>query len=204
MKIGGLTAARDVPGSRRALLVLAHGAGGDLDDPLLRGLGGALAPEGIETVRFNLPYRDAGRRAPGAQSASEDGYRHLVEAVRQDGVPLFIGGKSYGGRIATHISASGTSVDGLVLLSYPLHPPGRPERLRTAHLPDVPAPMLFVQGTRDPFATPDLLADALARLPRARLVQVRDGDHSLRVRARAATDVVSEIASEVARFLASG
>ena len=85
-------------------------------------------------LRFNFPYREAGRKAPGAQTESEECYREVAMAARIDGVPLFCGGKSYGGRMATHIAADGFDVDGLVLLSYPLHPPGRPEKTRDAHL----------------------------------------------------------------------
>jgi len=111
-------------GAAIAILLLAHGAGGDLNDPLLRAVGEGLAGEAIAVARFNFPYREAGRRAPGSQSQSEDCYRDVASALRKDGVPLFCGGKSYGGRIASHIASEGYEMSGLVLLSYPLHPPG--------------------------------------------------------------------------------
>lgn len=92
-------------------------------------------------------------------------------------------------------------MDGLVLLSYPLHPPGRPENTRDAHLKDVGAPMLIVQGTKDPFATPDLLHRTVASLENTTLVQIEGGDHSLRVRGRGRADVGKEIVEAIARFL---
>lgn len=202
MKIEGVTAEWDKPpGKTEAVLLLAHGAGGDLNDDLLRGLAKDLTVSGVATMRFNFPYREAGRRAPGSQAQSEDCYRTMVEHARAPGVPLYCGGKSYGGRMATHIAAGGVSMDGLVLLSYPLHPPGRPEKLRDGHLKDIGAPMLIVQGTKDPFATPELLERTVASLERKELVRIEGGDHSLRVKGRARTDVQREVAEAVASFL---
>lgn len=190
----------DRPKEAGAILLLAHGAGGDLNDPLLAAVGKGLAPHGIAVARFNFPYREAGRKAPGSQAESEDCYRAVIDACLVAGVPLFCGGKSYGGRIASHIAAEGQPMDGLAFLSYPLHPPGKPERLRDAHLGAIKQPMLFVQGTRDPFAKPDLLSATVARLPDARLVQIDGGDHSLRVRGTKASDVYATIVESIAAF----
>ncbi len=203
MKIAGVTAAWDRPSDPRIALVLAHGAGGDHKDPFLRGLAGSLVDAGVATLRFNFPYREAGRRAPGAQKQSEDCYRAIVDHVRDEGLPVFCGGKSYGGRMATHIAAEGVPMDGLVLLSYPLHPPGKQDRLRVEHLPDVNAPMLFVQGTRDPFATPELLEEAVRSLNAAKLVRVDGGDHSLNVRGRTRAEVTGEVREAVLTFVRS-
>lgn len=189
------------PATARALLLLTHGAGGDMTDGVLRAVGTSLDDHGIAVMRFNLAYREAGRRAPGSQKQSEECWRGVADAVRVDGKPLFIGGKSYGGRMASHIVADGYAVDGLVLLSYPLHPPGKPERLRVEHLPEIGAPILFVQGTKDNFATPSILEATIASLPRARLVGVSGGEHSLRVRGRSEADVGSEIASAIVAFV---
>ena len=196
---GVVTGAWDSPsGNARAVLVLAHGAGGDLNDPLLKDVGAALAERGVAVLRFNFPYREAGRKAPGAQTASEQCYRDVADAARRSGVALFIGGKSYGGRMATHIASKGFEVDGLVLLSYPLHPPGKPDRIRDAHLADVRAPMVFMSGTKDPFATPALMEKAIASLKkRATLRWIEGGDHSLRVKSRKRSDVVAEITDAI-------
>ena len=187
----------------RAVLILAHGAGGDLNDVLLKAVAEGLASEGIDVLRFNFPYRESGRRAPGAQRQSETCYRAVADAAR-DGMPLFCGGKSYGGRIASHIAADGFAVDGLVFVSYPLHPPGKPDRLRDEHLCNIEAPMLFVQGTKDPFAQPDLLTRTIASLGRATHVPVEGGDHSLRVRGRSRADVASVVTREIASFIDGG
>jgi hypothetical protein len=114
---------------------------------------------------------------------------------------LFCGGKSYGGRIASHIVADGVAVDGLVFLSYPLHAPGRKDKLRDAHLARIGVPMLFVQGTRDPFADPDLLQATVTSLPTARLVPIDGGDHSLKVRGVSRDEVVERISAEIAQFV---
>lgn len=201
MKIEGVTAAWDKPkGKPKAVLVLAHGAGGDLDDALLRGVGSLMAAEGVATLRFNFPYREAGRRSPGSQAQSESCYRAINARAHEEGVAVYCGGKSYGGRIATHIAAQGSEVDGLVLLSYPLHPPGRPDNLRDTHLKDIRAPILIVQGTRDPFATPSLLRRTVGELESATLVEIDGGDHSLRVKGRRPADVVAEVTEAIARF----
>jgi predicted alpha/beta-hydrolase family hydrolase len=197
-----VTIAWDRPtGAERAILLLAHGAGGDLNDPLLRAVGNGLAENGIAVARFNFPYREAGRRAPGSQVQSEECFRNVASAARKDGVPLFCGGKSYGGRIASHIASEGYEMRGLVLLSYPLHPPGKPERLRDGHLRQIGAPMLFVQGTKDPFARPDLLTSTIKRLRNANLVQIEGGDHSLRVKAKPAATIYAEITAAAALFI---
>ncbi len=201
---GSVTAHWDSsPDDARATLLLTHGAGGDMNDPVLKGLGSALAGRDIAVMRFNLAYREAGRKAPGSATESEACWRGVADAVRRE-VPLFIGGKSYGGRMATHIAAGGYAVGGLVLLSYPLHPPGKPERIRDAHLRDIAGPMLFVQGTRDPFATPELLAATIASLPHATHLPIEGGDHSLRVRGRKSAEVATEIADATARFVLGG
>jgi predicted alpha/beta-hydrolase family hydrolase len=193
--------ATDEADEARAVLVLAHGAGGDLNDPLLQALGRSLSRRGVAVVRFNFPYREEGRRAPGAQQRSEDCFRQIASSVRRAALPLYIGGKSYGGRIASHIVSDGSDAAGLVFLSYPLHPPGKPDRLRDAHLGRVPIPMLFCQGTKDPFATPQLLEEVVGRLPCARLHRIAGGDHSLRVRGGAQSDVVGDLTDAIDAFI---
>jgi predicted alpha/beta-hydrolase family hydrolase len=195
------TIAVDAPkGQPNAVLVLGHGAGGDLNDPLLAAVAKALSSRGMTVVRFNFPYRDAGRRAPGSQADSENAYRDVATSQRMAGVPLFCGGKSYGGRMASHIAAEGFEMDGLVFLSYPLHPPGKPDRLRDAHLRDIHAPMLFIQGTRDPFAQADLLDKTVTSLRDARLLRIEGGDHSLRVRRRKPADVHAQVVDAISEF----
>jgi uncharacterized protein len=149
----------------------------------------ALALRGIETITFNFAYTEAGRRVPDRNDRLEAAWRRMIAAYRDGEVGararrLAIGGKSMGGRIASQVAAAdGDGLAGLVFLGYPLHPPGRPEKLRSAHLPQIRAPMLFVQGSRDTFGTPDELAPILKSLHApAELCVIDDGDHSFKVR----------------------
>jgi len=172
-----------------------------MNDPLLVAVAKGLSARGVGVLRFNFPYREAGRRAPGSQADSEAAYREVASASRRDGLPLYCGGKSYGGRIASHIASDGFDLDGLVFLSYPLHPPGKPERIRDAHLREIPVPMLFIEGTRDPFAQPDLLDATIARIGSAKLIRIEGGDHSLRVRGRKPNEVYEEVTRAIDVFL---
>ncbi len=170
----------------------------------------ALASRGIDTVTFNFLYSENGRRVPDPNSRLEACYLSVIDAVRgrrRSGVDkLAIGGKSMGGRIASQVAAaSAAELAGLVFLGYPLHPPGRSDRLRAAHLPAVTVPMLFVQGSRDTFGTPDELHPIIARLePATELYVVEGGDHSFKVPKRAGVEqqaVYEAIQQRVAEWL---
>lgn len=171
--------------SAPSVLMLAHGAGADMNHEYMTHFAESLGSDDLAVARFNFRYTDEGRRAPDKQPVLEDTYREAVQQVTNERSPqhLFLGGKSMGGRIGSHIVASGTHVDGLVYLGYPLHPPGRPERIRDAHLGDIKAPQLFVEGTRDPFCPLERLAEVIGkRRLKADVVVINDGDHSLKVR----------------------
>jgi uncharacterized protein len=174
-------------GSDRApsVLILAHGAGADMNHEFMEYFADALGSDALAVARFNFRYIEAGRRAPDKQPVLESTYRDVVEQIVDERSPerVFIGGKSMGGRIGSHIVASGAEANGLVYLGYPLHPPGRPERMRDAHLGDIKAPQLFVEGTRDPFCPLETLAEVIGkRKLTADVVVIDDGDHSLKVR----------------------
>jgi uncharacterized protein len=175
----------------RAALILAHGAGAGQRSAFIVAFARGIAARGVDVVTFDFPYITAGRRVPDRGPALEAFYRSIVAVVRADlpsaGRFLFIGGKSMGGRIATQIAAGDRDlpVAGLVLLGYPLHPPGRPNELRAAHLPSIGRPMLFVQGSRDNFGTPAELEPVIGGLvPRPMLHVVNGGDHSLKLSRR--------------------
>ncbi|MPZ91849.1 MAG: hypothetical protein GEU68_09505 [Actinobacteria bacterium] len=171
--------------SASSVLLLAHGAGADMNHEYMVYFAGTLGSADLAVARFNFRYTDEKRRAPDKQPVLEDTYREAVQQVTDERSPqrLFIGGKSMGGRIGSHIVADGTRVDGLVYLGYPLHPPGRPDRIRDAHLGDIKSPQLFVEGTRDPFCPLDTLAEVIGeRRLKADVVVIDDGDHSLKVR----------------------
>jgi uncharacterized protein len=175
-------------GRAAASLILAHGAGAGQRSAFVVEFAGGIAALGVDVITFDFPYITAKRRIPDRGPALEACYRAVIDGVREEVVSarrsLFIGGKSMGGRIATQVAAAdrGLPVAGLVLLGYPLHPPGRPTELRAAHLPAIGRPMLFVQGSRDAFGTVAELGLALAGLsPAPTLHVVTGGDHSLKV-----------------------
>lgn len=188
------------------MLVLGHGAGSPMTSPFLTGFCTAIAQLGIASHRFDFPYMRAGRRAPDRAPVLIAAYREAAQraADAAAGLPLVAGGRSMGGRIASMAAAEGMHVAALVFLAYPLHPPGRPERIRDAHLYDLTVPMLFVQGSRDPFAQPDLLAAVLQRLgERAQLLSVEGGDHAFRRAGglRDGAEIGASLAQPVAAFI---
>lgn len=193
---------RPAGGPSQRGLVLGHGASYGMNARFLIDVADALAARGIAVVRFNFPYAEAGRRIPDPQPRLEACFRAVASAVSAEVPGLFLGGKSMGGRIASHIVADGFPARGLVFFGYPLHPPGKPERLRDAHLKRISAPMLFLQGTRDSFATPELLQRTVASLDTAKLVKIEGGDHSFKVPGRAPADVLAELVDAAAQFIA--
>ena len=217
---GLLTEAR----SPDCLLVLGHGAGAPMTHPFMAELALALAVAGISTLRYNFAYMEAGSRRP-------DHLRRLLAVVASaleagsnlaDGLPLFAGGKSMGGRMPSMLVAGGRPVTGghpvvppppaaeiltgLVFFGFPLHAPGRRESVRGEHLAQVPCPMLFHQGTRDRLADLSLLRPLLERVgPRATLHVVEGGDHSLGMLKRSGRtrdDVLAEVAAVTRRWAA--
>jgi uncharacterized protein len=177
-----------------ASLILAHGAGGNQSSKFMVQMAQALAARGIDIITFNFLYSEAKRGLPDKNDKLEACYHGMITAFHSGLLiadaarrKLLIGGKSMGGRIATQVAATGAvDIDGIVLLGYPLHPPGRPDKLRSKHLPQIKAPMLFVQGSRDTFGTPEELAPILAPLKaHVDLYVVEGGDHSLKISKRA-------------------
>jgi predicted alpha/beta-hydrolase family hydrolase len=170
----------DAPG-----LILGHGAGAGIRSDFMEFVASELAARAVRVTRFNFAYIEARKKTPDRQPVLEATYGAVVEHVRREEGPqrLFLGGKSLGGRIASHVVAGGRAADGLVFLGYPLHPPGRPDRLRSAHLNEISVPMLFVEGTRDPFCPLETLEKVRADFTAPVEIAVIDGgDHSLRVR----------------------
>lgn len=191
------------------MLILAHGAGADQRHRFMIAFAEGLAARGVEVVTFNFPYTEAKRGAPDKPPVLEACWRDVIAAVRPSlaGRKLAIGGKSMGGRIASMVASMGAAAqpvaDALVFLGYPLHPPKRPAELRAKHLPKIAAPMLFVQGTRDPFGGPDELRPILTGLD-ATLHEIAGGDHSFAVlekSGRTEAEVFAEAQEAIVRFL---
>src|SRR5437764_14152105 len=150
-------------------LVFTHGAGGSAQMGLLVALAEAFAGAGFIVLRGNLPFRQArsfGPPRPADAARDREGLKNAVSALREVASGrVFLGGQSYGGRQASMLLAEEPIADGLLLLSYPLHPPGKPEQLRTQHLPNVHAPTLFVHGTRDPFGSIEEIESSRKLIP---------------------------------------
>lgn len=190
-------------------LVLGHGAGAGQTHNFMVSFATELAARGIDAVTFNFLYTEHGRHVPDHKDKLEACYRAVIDTVRNHKKlarnKLAIGGKSMGGRIASQVAASGVDdLAGLVFLGYPLHPPGNPEKLRSAHLPDIKAPMLFVQGSRDSFGTPEELKQIIKKLKvPAELYVVESGDHSFKVPKSAGPQekVYTAVLDGIARWL---
>jgi uncharacterized protein len=178
-----------VPPSSRACYVFAHGAGAGMEHAFMNATSHELAVAGIATLRFQFPYMERGSKRTDSPPLCHATVRAAIDAAARlvPHVPLFAGGRSFGGRMTSQAQAEQAlpGVRGLVFLGFPLHPAGRPETTRAAHLAKVTVPMLFVQGTRDELAKLSLLEPLIERLqPRATLHLLQDADHSFHVPAR--------------------
>lgn len=199
------------PPDPRAVLVLAHGAGAGMTHPFMQAVADGLAARGIATLRYQFPYMERGSKRTDLPALAHATVRAAVaEAARLlPDVPLFAGGKSFGGRMTSQAQAEAPlpNVRGLVFLGFPLHPAGKPSTDRAAHLEQVTVPMLFLQGSRDELASLELLRPVVASLgDRATLAVFAHADHSFHVPARSGrkdADVMAELLDATARWLAA-
>jgi predicted alpha/beta-hydrolase family hydrolase len=184
-------------------VVLTHGAGGDCNAPLLVAMSSALCAAGFTVLRCDLPYRQRrprGPPSPSSAAADRDGLRRAVTAVRRLGAQqIILGGQSYGGRQATMLAAETPElIDALLLFSYPLHPPGKPERLRTEHFPRLRLPCIFVHGSVDPFGSLTELRAAVSLIPVApEIIPVEGAGHDLK---RGRFDLAPVVLAAMARI----
>jgi predicted alpha/beta-hydrolase family hydrolase len=189
-RISGLLS---IPTGSRACYVMGHGAGAGMTHPFLAGLAGELGARRIATLRYQFPYMEEGRRRPDPPPLAHAAIRAVIAeaGIRAPGLPLFAGGKSFGGRMTSQAQALQPldAVRGLIFLGFPLHPAARPSAERARHLGEIGIPMLFLQGTRDRLADLDLLRPVLAQLgSRGRLEIIEDADHGFHVPARSGID----------------
>jgi len=171
-------------GGGGGLFVFAHGAGGNMNDRAVVATSRALNERGIATVRFNFLYKEKKSGRPDLMPKLKDTFSAVVERTRAEIAPrtLIIGGRSMGGRAASMLAADGFDAAGLLLLAYPLHPPGKPDQLRDAHLPSIHVPVICFNGTRDPFCTPLLMEEVLTRVTTNwEMHWVEAADHSFHV-----------------------
>lgn len=184
-------------------LLLTHGAGGNRNSPLLVALANAFAEKDVTVIRYDLPFRQArpsGPPRPADAARDREGLQAEIRKLREThGGQVWLGGTSYGGRQASMLCAENPGLaDRLLLLSYPLHPPGKPQQLRTAHFAQLKTPTFFVHGSRDPFASEDELKAAIALIPaRAVLLEIPGGGHDL---GRKHSDVAARIAASFLAF----
>lgn len=185
--------------------MLTHGAGGNCTAPLLVALAESFAAHGLTTLRCNLPYRQrkpTGPPSPSDAKHDQEGLRRAVELMRKEfSGRAVLGGSSYGGRQASMlVAADANLVDGLLLLSYPLHPPGRPEKLRTDHFPALQTPTLFISGTRDTFGSVAELEMAMKLIPaKTKLMAIEGAAHGLSQKSKT-TKLPAEIVAAFFEF----
>ncbi|HEU4664703.1 MAG TPA: alpha/beta family hydrolase [Dokdonella sp.] len=202
----------DEPERPTAALVIAHGAGAGMTHPFMAAVADGLAARGIATLRYQFRYMERGSKRPDSPKVAQATVRAAVaEAARRwPRLPLFAGGKSFGGRMTSQAQALEPlpGVRGLVFFGFPLHPAGKPSDERAAHLSDVRVPMLFLQGARDELASPGLLHTLVERLgDDATLHEFAHADHSFHVPARSGrsdAEVMSEALDAVAAWIAAG
>ena len=185
-----------------AVFVCAHGAGGHKDDKSMLRLAAAVAAHGVQVVRFNFAYREAGSKRIDPMPLLKETFLRNNPQAR----PLIIGGRSMGGRVASMMAAEGFDCDALLLAAYPLHPAGEPQKLRDAHLPQIRCPVLCLNGTRDPLCRRDLMEAVLPKI-RAKWTMhwIEGADHSfhvLRSSGRSDAEVDQEVKEAVGRWLA--
>lgn len=184
--------------------IYAPGAGSNVYDPFGRKLSDEFAGGGIEVVRFQFPYAEAKRRLPDRAPVLEATWAAAIRQCRQADRRLAVGGRSMGGRIASHVVAHGERVDALVVFAYPLHPPDQPGNLRTGHLSGIAVPTLFISGTQDEFGTPDELAAAVGLVPGARLHLLEGANHGFGAAkgvARSKNEIEAEALDAAMEFL---
>jgi predicted alpha/beta-hydrolase family hydrolase len=182
-------------GPGKAVFVAAHGAGSHMDHRSMLQLSEVLRGRGFDVVRFNFLYREKGAGAPDRMPKLQACFSAVVERSRREipGKKLVIGGRSMGGRVASMLAAEGFACDGLLLLAYPLHPAGKPERLRNQHLPQIKVPVLCINGTRDALCTRELMDQSLKNL-QCRMHWLEGKDHSF--------PITAEVGDLAARWLA--
>jgi uncharacterized protein len=184
-------------GKPDALLVLAHGAGAGQQHPFMTAVAKGFAARGVDVVTFDFPYMRERRKIPDKAPVLEKSFEDVVAVARNwsSAARFFIGGKSMGGRMATHLGAAHLDdLAGIIVFGYPLHPPGKPEQLRVQHLPSIEAPVLIVQGERDAFGSPQELKPAIDTMTaKVTLHTVAKGDHSLAVAGRRRDDILDGV-----------
>lgn len=201
--IGKVSATTMTPESPAALMVLAHGAGAGKDHPFMTSLAEELLGLGIATIRFNFPFSENGKKRPDPPAIAENTVRAVIAYAHDTfpDLPLFAGGKSFGGRMTSQLLSKGglPFVKGLVFFGFPLHAPGKPSVERASHLGALTLPLLFLQGTRDALADWSLITQVAGQLSNATLVKFEGADHGFR---KGKSYLTKELASAAGKWMA--
>ena len=168
-----------------ATIILAHGAGAGMHHPFMKTIAQGFADQGVHAIRFNFPYMQQGKKSPGSPKKNITTWNAVIEKVMEwnNAHPIFLAGKSYGGRMASHLLAENSydQVNGIIYFGFPLHAPGRDSTERAAHLVEINVPQLFLQGTNDKLANIGLIHEVIADLEDVELIELEGGDHSFKV-----------------------
>lgn len=198
----------DIPASPEAIYIFAHGAGAGKNHPFMQMFAEKLNKHNIGTIRFNFPYIKKGRKVPGSQKEAVGSITELYKiVVKKYKVPLFAGGKSYGGRMVSIAASQGLlpGLKGLIFFGFPLHAPGKPSVKRAAHLNDITIPQLFLQGKKDKLAERSLIKKVTSEIPSAALKEYDHADHSFKVPKKSGIDqedLYNRIALDISSWIA--
>ena len=184
-KLGKITLEIDEVNASKALLIIAHGAGAGMHHPFMTNLSKLLSEKAITTARFNFPYMEQGRKSPGSPKSNIETWKLVLEHLSQtyQDIPIFLSGKSYGGRMASHLMIDHNLpvVKGIIYFGFPLHAPGRDSVDRAAHLINIKIPQLFLQGSNDKLANHLLMEQVVSGLKLANIETIAHADHSFNV-----------------------
>lgn len=192
-----------VVGSGLVGVLLAHGAGTDQSHPNLVAIRDGLAEKGHLVMTFNYPYTERGSKRPDRTERLVECHRAAADSLRERTGVIFLAGRSMGGRMGTYLAAEGYPCAGLVLYSYPLHPAGKPEKLRVAHFSDIEEPMLFFQGTRDPLSRMELFDRYVRSLPNANVEILEGANHGFKGGGWTPDSMVERLVEGTDAFIAS-
>jgi len=206
--IGTVSAECIIPEKSKCVMTLAHGAGAGMHHSFMVTLAQLLAEQGIVTLRFNFPFAENKKGRPDTPAVAHQTIAMAISEAQKlfAGVPLFVGGKSFGGRMSSqYLSAHpDDGVTGIVFYGFPLHPPGKPSTERAEHLKDVKTPMLFLQGTKDELATWNLIESVCSQLKQATLIRIEGADHSFKAGKQNILQLLSDTTNDWIEKIISG
>ena len=199
-EIGKVSAEFITPDKAKCIMCLAHGAGAGMNHPFMVTLSRSLAETGIGTLRFNFPFTQNNKGRPDVPAVAQKTIEAAIAKARRisPNLPLFIAGKSFGGRMSSQYLSTHpeTSAKGMIFYGFPLHAPGKPSTIRADHLKNIKVPMLFLQGSKDALASWDLIETVCASLRKATLVRVEGSDHSFKAGKTNTTEILNQATNE--------